>query len=136
MNYRVLSCVLLVLFAPAAAAGGRICWIDRVVAEGAGIRVFFGADIDYVFGAVVTNTPKALPRRFKIAKGLIRWENGDTELGLLLKPGESAPMSVGPENNCKISFGDELGHRGLTAEASFALPGEEPQSVKEFIPAQ
>jgi hypothetical protein len=88
-----------------------------------------------ISGAVVAEN-RAIPRReFRIEKGAIYWNNGETEPSLLLKEREWAPLVAGVENICKISFAEQLGHRGVSAEASFTPPGQ-PMTERQFIRAE
>ena len=135
MTYRRLICLLLILVVPGTALSETICWIDRVTAESLGVRVFFHMDpaIYVISGAVVAQKSGVPPRRFTIKEGRVNWQNGDSEAGLLLKPGESAPLMMAVENSCRISFAQVQGHRGIRAVASFTVPGADPSDFEKFI---
>ena len=137
MNHRsTLLCVLMVLMIPRESLAGTICWMSRVLTDSQGVRIFFQPYTNMIIGGAVVTENKATPRRrFRIEEGQVHWETGDIEPSLLLKPGESAPLIAGVENTCRISFDEQLGHRGVTAEASFTPPGQ-PMSAKQFIRAE
>jgi hypothetical protein len=110
--------------------------MERVVSDSQGVRIFFDSYHNMTFGgAVVTANEATSRRRLRIEEGQVHWKNGDTESSLLLKPGEWASLIAGVENTCRISFDEQLGHRGVTAEASFTPPGQ-PMSAKQFIRAE
>jgi hypothetical protein len=70
------------------------------------VRIFFQLlPATRILGGTVVAPNTSTPRRwFKIQGGLVHWENGDTEPGLLLKPGETAPLTSTPEDNCDESM--------------------------------
>jgi hypothetical protein len=89
-----------------------------------------------ILGGVVVAENEATPRRrFRIEAGQVHWDNGATEPSLPLKPGEWAPLIAGVENTCRISFDEQLGQRGVAAEASFTPPGK-TMMTKQFIRAE
>ena len=137
MNHRsALLCVPLLLMISGQALAGTICWMERVVTDSQGVRIFFHPYHNMTFGGAVVTANEAAPRRrFRIEAGQVHWENGDAEPSLLLKPGEWAPLIAGVENTCRISFAEQLGQRGVTAEASFTPPGQ-PMTAKQFIRAE
>ncbi len=137
MNYRraLLLCALSVLMSSEPRAA-TICWISRVATDSQGVRVFFQAYPTMIIGGAVETANEATPRRrFRIKAGQVHWENGDVEPSLLLKPGEWAPLIAGVENTCRLSFDEQLGHRGVSAGASFSPPGQ-PMTARKFIRAE
>lgn len=135
MNHRsTLLFIPLLLMISGEALAGTICWIEKVVTDKQGVRIFFISNMP-LSGAVVAAN-KATPRRqFRIEEGKVHWIKDATEPSLLLKPGEWAPLIGGAENTCRISFDEELDQRGVTAEAGFTPPGQ-PMSATQFIPAE
>lgn len=134
MNRLRLCCILLTLAVPGTALAEAICWIDRVLAESPGVRVFFHRES---LGGTVVSSNEGVPRRsFGIKEGRVIWMNGDTEAGLLLKPDESASLIMAVENSCTIHFDEQSGHLGITAVASFTIPGANPTAVTKFIRAE
>jgi hypothetical protein len=132
----ILLGVLSMLMIPGKAPAVTICWMSRVVTDSQGVRIFFQQYHNMALsGAVVTANEAAPRRRFRVEAGQVHWENGDTEPSLLLKPAEWAPLIAGVENTCRISFDEQLGHRGVSAEASFTPPGQ-PMTAKQFIRAE
>ena len=115
-------------------AGQHICWIDRVVIEGAGVRVLFSPSGYNIAGGTHSQG------RFVIGHGHITWLFGPkdrtSEPGLLLMNGESAFLIQGVEDTCEITFAEMDGHIGITAHASFSVPGVPPSNTTVFIPGE
>lgn len=86
-------------------------------------------------GGVATANKTAPRREFRIKAGQVHWKNGGVEPSLLLRSGEWTPLFGDVGSSCQIRFDEQLGHRGVTAEASFTPPGQ-PMSEKQFIRAE
>ena len=115
-------------------AGPNICWIDKVVIEGKGVRVLFSPSGYNITGEIGANS------RFVIGHNDITWLVGPkesrSEPGLLLRDKQSALLIQGVEDSCAIAFATMDGHIGITAHASFSLPGAPARDKTVFIPGE
>ena len=96
--------------AEAKVATAHICWIDRVVGEADGVRIFF------VKGAPVPDP----------ARGLF------AAAGATLRPGNSG------HDGCTLTVERRAGRLGVAADAFFFLPGvsRTPMTSYDWIPAE
>ncbi len=110
--------------------GPHICWIDRVQAQGDGVRVLFTE------GAPAGSTSQG---RFSVEHNHIVWLSGSkqhqTQRGLLLIKTNKAYLEQSPEDFCEIVYMEVDGRAGIAAHASLNLPAIPHSDRMLFIPA-